>query len=94
MGLLRHVLRGGARTLFKALYFVTGNRHDAEELMQDAFLRHTTDERSGFCRASETWVWDAELLADGRLRTVATDDAAGQGCQVGLGVEWTWVRLS
>jgi RNA polymerase sigma factor (sigma-70 family) len=24
--------------LFKALYFVTGNRHDAEELMQDAFL--------------------------------------------------------
>jgi len=25
--------------LFKALYFVTGNRHDAEDLMQDAFLR-------------------------------------------------------
>jgi RNA polymerase sigma-70 factor (ECF subfamily) len=25
--------------LFKALYFVTGQRHDAEELMQDAFLR-------------------------------------------------------
>jgi RNA polymerase sigma factor (sigma-70 family) len=25
--------------LFKALYFVAGNRHDAEELMQDAFLR-------------------------------------------------------
>jgi RNA polymerase sigma-70 factor (ECF subfamily) len=25
--------------LFKALYFITGNRHDAEELMQDAFLR-------------------------------------------------------
>ena len=25
--------------LFKALYFVTGNRQDAEELMQDAFLR-------------------------------------------------------
>jgi RNA polymerase sigma-70 factor, ECF subfamily len=25
--------------LFKALYFVTGNKHDAEELMQDAFLR-------------------------------------------------------
>jgi DNA-directed RNA polymerase specialized sigma24 family protein len=25
--------------LFKALYFVTGDRHDAEELMQDAFLR-------------------------------------------------------
>ena len=25
--------------LLKALYFVTGNRHDAEELMQDAFLR-------------------------------------------------------
>jgi RNA polymerase sigma-70 factor, ECF subfamily len=25
--------------LFKALYFVTGNRHDAEELMQDAFVR-------------------------------------------------------
>lgn len=24
--------------LFKALYFVTGNRHDAEELMQDAFV--------------------------------------------------------
>jgi len=24
--------------LYKALYFVTGNRHDAEELMQDAFL--------------------------------------------------------
>ena len=27
------------RGLFKALYFVTGNRQDAEELMQDAFLR-------------------------------------------------------
>jgi RNA polymerase sigma-70 factor, ECF subfamily len=25
--------------LFRALYFVTGSRHDAEELMQDAFLR-------------------------------------------------------
>jgi RNA polymerase sigma-70 factor (ECF subfamily) len=25
--------------LFQALYFVTGHRHDAEELMQDAFLR-------------------------------------------------------
>jgi len=25
--------------LFKALYFVTGNREDAEELMQEAFLR-------------------------------------------------------
>jgi len=27
------------RDLFKALYFVTGNRADAAELMQDAFLR-------------------------------------------------------
>jgi RNA polymerase sigma factor (sigma-70 family) len=25
--------------LYKALYFVVGNRHDAEELMQDAFLK-------------------------------------------------------
>ncbi len=25
--------------LYRALYFVTGNRYDAEELMQDAFLR-------------------------------------------------------
>jgi RNA polymerase sigma-70 factor, ECF subfamily len=25
--------------LFQALYFVTGDRHDAEDLMQDAFLR-------------------------------------------------------
>jgi RNA polymerase sigma-70 factor (ECF subfamily) len=25
--------------LFKALYFVTGNRQDAEDLMQDAFMR-------------------------------------------------------
>jgi RNA polymerase sigma factor (sigma-70 family) len=25
--------------LFKALYFVTGNRNDAEELMQDAFVK-------------------------------------------------------
>jgi RNA polymerase sigma factor (sigma-70 family) len=25
--------------LYKALYFVAGNRHDAEELMQDAFLK-------------------------------------------------------
>lgn len=25
--------------LFKALYFVTGNRHDAEELTQEAFLK-------------------------------------------------------
>lgn len=25
--------------LFKALYFVTGNKHDAEELTQDAFLK-------------------------------------------------------
>jgi RNA polymerase sigma factor (sigma-70 family) len=27
------------RSLFKALYFVTGNRADAAELMQDAFLK-------------------------------------------------------
>ena len=39
MGPLRHLLRGGERALFKALYFVTGNRHDAEELIQDAFLK-------------------------------------------------------
>ncbi len=25
--------------LYRALYFVTGNRHDAEELMQDAFMK-------------------------------------------------------
>jgi DNA-directed RNA polymerase specialized sigma24 family protein len=25
--------------LYEAFYFVTGNRHDVEELMQDAFLR-------------------------------------------------------
>jgi hypothetical protein len=25
--------------LYKALYFVTGNRHNAEELMQDAFVK-------------------------------------------------------
>jgi RNA polymerase sigma-70 factor, ECF subfamily len=30
---------GEHERLFKALYFVTGNRHDAEELMQDAFLK-------------------------------------------------------
>jgi DNA-directed RNA polymerase specialized sigma24 family protein len=27
------------RGLFKGLYFVTGNRADAAELMQDAFLK-------------------------------------------------------
>jgi hypothetical protein len=31
--------RTNTNGLFKAPYFVTGNRHDAEELMQDAFLR-------------------------------------------------------
>jgi RNA polymerase sigma factor (sigma-70 family) len=30
---------GEHERLFRALYFVTGNRDDAEELMQDAFLR-------------------------------------------------------
>jgi RNA polymerase sigma-70 factor, ECF subfamily len=42
--------------LFKALYFVTGNRHDAEELMQDAFTRlwerwgaiHTIDDPTAY----------------------------------------------
>src|SRR3989304_1645605 len=29
----------GHRGLFKALYFVTGNRADAAELMQEAFLK-------------------------------------------------------
>ena len=28
------------RALFKALYFVTGNRADAQELMQEAFLTY------------------------------------------------------
>ena len=36
---LHGVLRRGAPGLFKALYFVTGNRADAAELMQDAFLK-------------------------------------------------------
>jgi RNA polymerase sigma-70 factor (ECF subfamily) len=30
---------GEHERLFKALYFVTGNRQDAEELMQDAFMK-------------------------------------------------------
>jgi RNA polymerase sigma-70 factor (ECF subfamily) len=42
--------------LFKALYFVTGNRQDAEELMQDAFLKlwerwdriHLIDDPTGY----------------------------------------------
>jgi RNA polymerase sigma-70 factor, ECF subfamily len=29
----------GRDRLFRALYFVTGSRHDAEELMQDAYLK-------------------------------------------------------
>jgi DNA-directed RNA polymerase specialized sigma24 family protein len=29
------------RRVFKALYFVTGNRADAAELMQDAFLKRS-----------------------------------------------------
>ena len=35
--------------LFKALFFVTGNRQDAEELMQDAFLKlwERWDDRQG-----------------------------------------------
>jgi DNA-directed RNA polymerase specialized sigma24 family protein len=46
--------------LFKALYFVTGDRQDAEELMQDAFLKlwerwdriHTIEDLSG---TSSVW---------------------------------------
>jgi RNA polymerase sigma-70 factor (ECF subfamily) len=42
--------------LFKALFFVTGNRQDAEELMQDAFLKlwerwgesHEIDDLTGY----------------------------------------------
>jgi RNA polymerase sigma factor (sigma-70 family) len=42
--------------LYKALYFVTGNRHDAEELMQDAFMKlwerwhdaHRIDDPTGY----------------------------------------------
>jgi RNA polymerase sigma-70 factor, ECF subfamily len=42
--------------LYKALYFVTGNRQDAEELMQDAFLKlwerwdsiHEVDDPTGY----------------------------------------------
>ena len=42
--------------LYKALYFVTGSRQDAEELMQDAFLKlwerwdqiHTIDDPTGY----------------------------------------------
>src|SRR6266545_3571096 len=30
---------GEHERLYKALYFVTGNRQDAEELMQDAFMK-------------------------------------------------------
>ena len=38
-GPLRHLLEEERERLFKALYFVTGNSHDAEELTQEAFLK-------------------------------------------------------
>lgn len=59
--------------------------------LADGTITFTTDEQSSFCRPLETWVWEAMLVADGRLRTVAVDD--GVNCGVGLNIE-TWLRLS
>ena len=52
-----------------------------------------TSKGSEICQPRDTWVWEASLLDDDRLRTVVVDD--GQGfCGIGVGTEWTWVRDS
>ncbi|MGH2671741.1 MAG: hypothetical protein ACRDHC_02055, partial [Actinomycetota bacterium] len=58
--------------------------------LADGTITFMTDERSSFCTPSETWVWEATLPAEGRLRTVSVD---GTDCGIALGTE-TWVRLS
>ena len=56
------------RKLFKALYFVTGNRADAAELMQDAFLK--------------LWErWDTIDQIDDPTATCSAWRSTGSGCE-------------
>jgi hypothetical protein len=57
--------------------------------LADGTITFVVEERSSFCEP-ETWVWEAALAADGRLRIVSVE---GTNCGVPLDTE-TWVRLS
>jgi hypothetical protein len=57
--------------------------------LADGTITFVVEERSSACEP-ETWVWEATLAADGRLRTVSVE---GTNCDVALDTE-TWVRIS
>jgi hypothetical protein len=73
------------------LYSGTSAATGTYELV-DGTITFTTNGRSSLCRPNETWVWEARLIGNNRLRALVVDDATAD-CQMGLGLEWTWTRL-
>jgi hypothetical protein len=57
--------------------------------LADGTITFVVEERADPC-LPETWVWEAELEAEGRLRTESIE---GTNCGVPLGTEtWEWVE--
>src|ERR1700720_486431 len=66
-----------SRNVFRLAYRLTGNRHDAEEVVQEAFLRAYQKLEQFEARANfGTWVYRiAANYAIDRMRLKRTDDA-------------------
>jgi hypothetical protein len=60
--------------------------------VDDGSIAITMDDDPGGCAPLDTWVWEATLVAEGRLVTVTLDDGTPP-CSTSLGAERTWIRI-
>jgi hypothetical protein len=52
-----------------------------------------TSQGSDQCPDGDTWAWQAELVEDGHIRAVHTEESEGN-CAVQKGTEWTLLRVT
>jgi hypothetical protein len=60
--------------------------------VEDGTITVTMDDAATGCTPSDVWVWEATLVADGRLVTVTVDDGLSP-CSTTLGAERRWIRI-
>jgi hypothetical protein len=77
---------------FRERLYAEPQAHGTYEV-KDGNITLTTDDGSGECAPSDTWVWEGTLVAEGHLVTVTLDDGIAP-CATGVGAGRSWIRIA